>query len=82
MRHYVEALNTVIFNKSWTPLFKALSDENAGKLIKALFDFMNGEKVNLEDDQLRAIFLSIANQIEHSARKYYSRVYQEDGDEE
>lgn len=82
MKHYVEALNTVIFNKSWTPLFKALSDENAGKLIKALFDFMNGDKIDLEDTQLRAIFLSIADQIKHSARKCQSRVYQEDGDEE
>lgn len=82
MRYYAEALNTVIFNKSWTPLFMSLSDEDAGKLIKALFDFMNGEKVTFDDDHLKAIFLCIADQIEHSARKYYLRVYQEEGDEE
>ena len=71
MKNYVEALNTVIFNKSWSPLFKTLDDENAGKLIKALFVFMNGEEVKIEDDQLNAIFLCIADQIERSARKYY-----------
>ena len=82
MSHYVEAVNTVIFNKSWTPLFKLLSDENAGKLIKALFDFMNGVRIDLDDEQLRAIFSCIADQIEHGARKYYLRVFREDENEE
>ncbi len=82
MKHYVEALNTVIFNKSWTPLFTSLSDEEAGKLIKGLFAFMNGKPIKIDDEKIKAVCLSIADQIEHSARKYYSRVYQEDGDEE
>lgn len=81
MKHYVEVINTVVFQKAWTPIFESLTDEKAGKLIKALFAFMNGKNVELKDETLNAIFLLMANQIERNARKYYSRVCQEDGDE-
>lgn len=84
MRYYVEAINTVIFQKAWTPIFESLNDEEAGRLIKALYSFMNGEKPEI-DGTLRAIFLSMADQIEQSARKYCRKVYQdydEEGDEE
>lgn len=74
MKHYSEAINTVIFQKSWSPIFEKLSDENAGKLIKAIYDFMNGEEPELEDDTLDAIFLSMVDQIENSARKYLNRI--------
>lgn len=77
MKFYVKEINTVIFNKTWTPLFKALSDEDAGKLIKALFGFMNGEKVEV-DEKIKPSFLCIADQIELSARKYYSKVFREE----
>ena len=77
MGNYVEALNTAVFNKAWTPLFMSLSDENAGRLIKAIFDFMNGDEITIEDDQLKAIFLYISDQIEINAQKYYSKVNQE-----
>ena len=74
MKHYSEAINTVIFQKSWSPIFEKLSDENAGKLIKAIYDFMNGGEPELEDDTLDAIFLSMVDQIENSARKYLNRI--------
>jgi len=84
VRYAVEAINTVIFQKAWTPIFESLSDEEAGQLIKALYSFMNGEKPKI-DGTLKAIFLSMADQIEQSARKYCRKVYQdfdEEGDEE
>lgn len=74
MKHYSEAINTVIFQKSWSPIFEKLSDENAGKLIKAIYDFMNGGEPELEDDTLDAILLSMVDQIENSARKYLNRI--------
>lgn len=74
MKHYSEAINTVIFQKSWSPIFEKLSDENAGKLIKAIYDFMNGGEPELENDTLDAIFLSMVDQIENSARKYLNRI--------
>ena len=78
MRHYSEAINTVIFQKSWTPIFQRLSEENAGKLIKAIYDFMNGEEPELDDDNLDVIFLSMVDQIERSAKKYLARLQCDD----
>ena len=78
MRHYSEAINTVIFQKSWTPIFQRLSEENAGKLIKAIYDFMNGEEPELDDDNLDVIFLSMVDQIERSAKKYLARLQYDD----
>lgn len=78
MKHYSEAINTVIFQKSWTPIFQRLSEENAGKLIKAIYDFMNGEEPELEDDTLDSIFLSMVDQIERSAKRYFSRIQYDD----
>ena len=78
MKHYSEAINTVIFQKSWSPIFEKLSDENAGKLIKAIYDFMNGGEPELENDTLDAIFLSMVDQIENSARKYLNRIQYDD----
>ena len=70
MSYYVNYINTVIFQKSWSRIFKALSNEDAGLLIKALFEFMEGKSPELEDDTLDGIFLMMADQIENSARKY------------
>lgn len=78
MKHYSEAINTVIFQKSWTPIFQRLSEENAGKLIKAIYDFMNGEEPELDDDNLDVIFLSMVDQIERSAKKYLARLQYDD----
>lgn len=70
MSYYVNYINTVIFQKSWSRIFKTLSNEDAGLLIKALFEFMEGKSPELEDDTLDGIFLMMADQIENSARKY------------
>lgn len=70
MSYYVRYINTVIFQKSWSRIFETLSNEEAGQLIKALFDFMEGNSPEIEDDRLDGIFLMMADQIENSARKY------------
>ena len=70
MSYYVRYMNTVLFQKSWSRIFETLSDEDAGLLIKALFAFMDGDSVVLENDRLDGIFLMMADQIENSARKY------------
>lgn len=71
---YSESLDTVIFQKSWSPLFISLTDEEAGKLIKAIFSFMDGEDVDLEGVQIVKSYNSITKQIERSAKKYYKKV--------
>ena len=70
---YVERVKTVIFQKAWSNIFERLSDEDAGLLIKALFDFMDGKPTEIEDGRLDGIFLTMADQIETSARNYVRR---------
>ena len=45
-----------ILYRGWGPLFKELSDADAGILIKTIFDYHDGQPVNIEDQKLRAIF--------------------------
>ena len=71
---YSESLDTVIFQKSWSPLFMSLTDEEAGKLIKAVVSFMEGEDPELEGAQIVRAYLAITKQIERSAKKYYKKV--------
>lgn len=71
--YYVTQLNSVIIQKSWSNIFGTLSDENSGKLIKALFLFMDGNEVEIEDKTLDGIFRMMSEQIENSARKYVIR---------
>ncbi len=70
LSYYARYLNTVIFRKSWSQIFETLSKEDAGLLIKALYEFMEGGSPELEDDTLDGIFLMMADQIEESARRY------------
>ena len=71
MSYYVRYLNTVIFQKSWGQIFGRLSDEDSGRLVKALFAFMEGESPDIESDEmLWGVYLMMTEQIESSARKY------------
>lgn len=71
---YARKLSTVIFQKAWNNVFQELSDEDAGILIKALFSYMDGNNVTLNDKSLNSVFRLIAEQIDVSAEKYLQRV--------
>lgn len=73
MKHYSEALDTVLFQRSWEPVFRTLSDEDAGKLIKGIYQFMDGEEPKFENAQLEAVFLMIVKQLEGSSYRYLVR---------
>lgn len=49
--------------EAWAESFYKLTDEEAGRLIKAIFRFMDGKKVELEDAKLDKIFCRMAEQI-------------------
>lgn len=74
MKHYSEAMNQVLFQKSWAPIFRSLTDAEAGKVIKSVYDFMSGNDPELDDPKLDGIFLMIADSIECSAKKYLAKV--------
>lgn len=43
MSEYAHYIATMMFFRSWRPMFSMLSNERAGELIKALFSFCDGE---------------------------------------
>ena len=49
--------------------FEAMSDEQAGQIIKALFAHEDGEKASL-DGALQAMFMLLANQLDRDRVKY------------
>lgn len=66
----VQELNTIVLQKTWKLIFDRLSDSDAGKLCKALFDFSSGGQPQLEDDNLQTLFMIMAERIENSSRRY------------
>ena len=56
-----------LFKKSWEEDFRKLPDEEAGKLIKAIYAHVNGESVELEDAALSGVFMKITREIDLSA---------------
>ena len=58
----------LLFTNLKEPL-DALTDEQAGKLLKAIFAYQAGEKVNL-DGLLNVVFLQIKQQIDYNNERY------------
>jgi hypothetical protein len=54
----------------WTEIFKMLSDEEAGRLIKHLFSYVNDENPVLEDRFLMMAFEPIKLQLKRDLQKY------------
>ena len=73
MINYSRFIETFLVRKSWGDLFQALTDENAGKLIKAIFAHTYGEGAALEDSTLNSILKTITKEIDLSAYKYLLR---------
>lgn len=74
--YYVRYLKNFLFPRSWGRVFKTLSPSVAGALIVALFDYANGEndiEKRFKDENLRAIFTVMCEQLEESAERYCER---------
>lgn len=59
-----------VIYKSWHPVFKSLPDEAAGKLLKAMAAFQDGEDITLDDPMLSAFFTMIKHTFVLDAEKY------------
>ena len=45
-----------VMYKSWTPLIQSIPDEAAGKLLKAITAFQNGDDVEIDEPMINAVF--------------------------
>ena len=52
-----------LFRDSWMTLFESMPSKDAGDLIKAVCDFSCGEKPNIENPLIFAMYKFITSQI-------------------
>lgn len=68
MSEYAHYIATMMFFRSWRPMFSMLSDERAGELIKAIFAFCDGEKPEVIDELVPSYSVMTAA-LDDGARK-------------
>ena len=54
----------------WQTLIESMTDEQAGKLIKAIYDYQYGEETPPEETLLNSIYQMMRNRFEVDAAKY------------
>lgn len=68
MSDYAHYIATMMFFRSWRPMFQMLSNERAGELIKALFAFCDGENPEVIDE-LAPSYSVMTAALDDGARK-------------
>lgn len=60
----------------WQEIFKELPDEQAGKLIKHIFSYVNGENPETEDVLIKVVFLQIKQTLKRDLKKWEEQLEQ------
>ncbi len=74
MANYTVFIDTFLFRRSWSYAFKSLTDEEAGKLIKAIYKFTEGSTVKLDKPELSIAYDMIVTQLNDSACRYADKI--------
>ena len=74
MTNYSVQIETFLFRRSWGEAFLALTDAQAGELIKAIYLYTEGGEPIIEDTMLRSIYGMMIKQLNISAKKYVQRI--------
>lgn len=69
-----EGKNKIVFYADWKDSFNHLTDEEAGKLIKHFFKYVNDENPTLEDRLLKASWIPIEKTLKRDLKKWESYV--------
>ena len=65
-----EGKKSILFYVDWGETFNALTDEQAGKLIKHLCAYVNDEDPQTDDPIVNAVFVNIRQQLKRDLKKY------------
>lgn len=66
----IKQMQSFLISKSWRGVIDTLTDDDAGKLLKALFQFAtDDEGPTLEGERLNLIFMMMADDIEQRAER-------------
>ena len=68
-----EDKRSFLFMESWTTLFESMPSKEAGDLLKAVCAFSRGEKPNIENPLILAMFNLIAKQMIENEEKYKAK---------
>ena len=63
-----------VIYRTWAKLFLSLDNENAGILIKAICSHQEGQKAEIEDTTIQAIFNMIQDKMDEDSEKYKAKV--------
>lgn len=77
MKNYTKDLNTYLFRRSWGELINAMSDEEAGKLLKAIYLYADGVEISADQlgtELLACVCRMIIRQLNHSSKKHLKRL--------
>lgn len=64
--------NSIIVYRDWKKIFDELSDDEAGKLIKHFFSYVNDENPILDDKYLKMAFLPIKSALQRDLKHWES----------
>ena len=78
-KSYLKGMRTFIFRSSWGQFLRYMTDAEAGKLIKAIFEHTQGKSAREylqahNAENLQPFAGSIISELEASARKYRHRI--------
>jgi len=65
-----EGKKSILFYVDWGETFNALTDEQAGKLVKHLCAYVNDENPETDDPLIKAVFVNIKQQLKRDLVKY------------
>ena len=68
-----EDKRSFLFMESWTTLFESMPSKDAGDLLKAVCAFSRGEKPNIENPLILAMFNLITKQMIENEEKYKAK---------
>lgn len=71
--NFVLSLDTFLFRREWADVFLNLSDEKAGILVKAIYNYTAGNEVTPEDPEIATFYKLMTKQLNNSARRYLAR---------
>lgn len=68
-----EGKNSFVLYTEQKEIFEAVSDEQAGKLIKHIFRYVNDENPTTDDEIVRALFIGIKQALKRDLKKWETK---------
>ena len=75
-RNYAKECNNFLFRKSWVDVFRALTNEQAGTLIKSVCNFITGVDEPPEDPVVNVAYELTTAKLNDSCKRHLNNLCQ------